>query len=424
MNITEFYSKQKQSLPIIRENGDFRKDLEAVLTRYTEDVKQIDVEIFPSQAIKDEALEKISTLSDKIKEVVGLYYDGRRANALQSFRGQMECPDGLFEHIGLYSVNTITLKNHRNDDGGLKQVEEPTIWFRARVFEDKREHTFKEMFHIPLNKREKVSTQRYSAPGYPCLYLGNTVYSCWEEMHRKPHFDDLMFSGFRVRNSFTVYDLRIPKEDEFSGENLIKVLLRIPLIISCMVRVKNTDDPFKPEYIIPQLLIETIICNNREKWQDQQGPCDMPWGVIYTSTHISKDFPYGTDYLENIALPVISCDGSDGSPDYCEVLASLFDITDPLCYEYEALKENDARVYWNEPLETDEEKIEKQYRESKMGYLESCIRKGKFYTFPHLFFDMPKDGSIVIPQDGSPAFIKVRAGGDWECNVIPPDRQI
>ncbi len=422
MNISEFYSKVTQGLPVIRENDDFQEDLVAALTHYVEDVKQIDVESFSNQEEKDETLKKISTLSDKIQKVVSLYYDGRRANALQAFRGQMECPDGLFEHIGLYSIDITTLINYRNNKGELESVKEPTIWFRARVFEDKREHTFKEMFHIPLNKREIVKTQRYSAPGYPCLYLGNTVYSCWEELHRQPHFDDLMFSGFRVRNSFTVYDLRIPKEDEFCGENLTKVLLRIPLIISCMIRVKNTDAPFKPEYIIPQLLIETIICNNREKWQDQQGPCDMPWGVIYTSTHIGKDFPYGTDYLENIALPVISC---DGPLDYCEVLASLFDITDPLCYEYEVLKQDGTIYLYNDPHEMNEkEKIKYQYNTSKMGDLESCIRKGKFYTFPYLFFDMPKDGSIIIPQDGSPIPINVRAEGAWECNVIPPDRQI
>lgn len=139
-----------------------------------------------------------------------------------------------------------------------------------------------------------------------------------------------------------------------------------------MIQVKNYNYPFKPEYIIPQLLIDAIICNNRKDWKEEHGSCDMSWGVIYTSTHISKDFPYGTEYLENIALPAIKI---DGDKDYCEVLASFFDISDPLCYEYEALKENDSRIYFETFTTDSEEKLRRQYLESKMGYLETRIKK-------------------------------------------------
>lgn len=40
------------------------------------------------------------------------------------------------------------------------------------------------MFHIPITMRRQVGTERYSIPGYPCLYLGNSIYVCWEEMNR------------------------------------------------------------------------------------------------------------------------------------------------------------------------------------------------------------------------------------------------
>ena len=132
----------------------------------------------------------------------------------------------------------------------------------------------------------------------------------------------------------------------------------------------------------------------------------MPWGVIYTSTHISKDFPYGTEYLENIALPAIKI---DGDKNYCEVLASLFDISDPLCYEYEALKENDSHIYWEPFVTNPEEKFRKQYLESKMGYLENRIKeKGNFQMFDYIFFNVPQSG-IVIPQDGSPVQVEIKA---------------
>lgn len=410
MNIEEFYAETVASLPIIRQNDDFRKDLEVALNNYSERVTQIDIVHFASEKERENIIISINALSDTIKEVVNLYYDGRRANALQIFQNQMERPNGLFENIGIHSIEEITHFEEKDAQGKVTIQERPTVWFRARVFEDKREHSFKEMFHIPLNKREIVKTQRYSAPGYPCLYLGNTVYSCWEEMQRT-RFDELMFSGFRIRKPFRVYDLRLPKRREFEAADFEKTLLRMPLIIASMVRVKDAEAPFKPEYIIPQLLIETILQNNREALKTENGPYDMPWGVIYTSTHISHDFPYGVDYLENIAMPVIE---SDDKLNYCQVLASLFDISEPFCYEYESLKENDARMYWQSPVETEAERIQKQYAESKMGYLEDrIITKGDFQVLHHLECSIPKAG-ITLPQDGSAVSVPVVSDGHWE----------
>ena len=399
MDINEFHAGITERLPVIRQTDDFRHDLRKALEEYAECVRQLDPACFPDEKIKNTVLGKIGRFTERIVTVVNLYYDGRRADALHMFREQMDCSDELWNSIGIHKVKE-------------KSGDAPTYWFRARLFDDKREHTFHDMFHIPLNKREIVKTQRYSAPGYPCLYLGNTVYSCWEEMHR-PHFDDQMFSGFRVRTDFDLYDLRIPKREEFGMAYLEKTSVRLPLIIACMMKVKDTDAPFKPEYIVPQLLIETIICKNRERWVRNMGPCEMTWGVIYTSTHISSDFPFGAEFLENIALPVIE---SDRKMNYCQILASLFDISDPLCYEYEALKENDSRQYWGDIQPTD--RTRKQYEESKMGYLESRIKKlGRFQVLPHLVIDIPKEG-IVLPQDGSPVPVKIRASGPWK--IIDP----
>ena len=75
------------------------------------------------------------------------------------------------------------------------------------------------MFHIPFNKRGKVETQRYSAPGYPCLYLGSSVNACWEELGQ-PRFDDMMVSRFVVKEAFPVLDLRMPKEEDLEGDKL------------------------------------------------------------------------------------------------------------------------------------------------------------------------------------------------------------
>lgn len=52
-----------------------------------------------------------------------------------------------------------------------------------------------EMFHIPFQLRHLVSTQRYSIAGVPCLYLGTSLYVCWQEMGT-PDLNKLYLSRF------------------------------------------------------------------------------------------------------------------------------------------------------------------------------------------------------------------------------------
>lgn len=65
-----------------------------------------------------------------------------------------------------------------------------------------------------------VSTQRFSIPGVPCLYLGTTSYVCWLEMD-KPHDSE-----------FNVY------ATSFS--------------------IKNKERKFKSEYIVSQLIMQCL----------------------------------------------------------------------------------------------------------------------------------------------------------------------
>lgn len=239
MNIDTFYNKIIQGLPVIRKNVDFREDLKNSLSEYADNINLIDVDLFESEAERQDVVAKIREQSGLLYEIVNLYYAGQHATAFEQFQQLFNIPNGISANIKLHTIKERSIEESHDEEGKLKSIEIPTIWFRARIFEDKQGHTFEEMFHIPLNMREIVNTQRYSAPGYPCLYMGNTIYSCWEEMHR-PRFDDLMFSGFKVRQDFKVYDLRIPKRSCFEGERFKQVLQCMPLIIACMIQVKIT----------------------------------------------------------------------------------------------------------------------------------------------------------------------------------------
>ena len=315
MNIKDFKREIEAMFPC-RWGEDFMQDIKNVFAKYIDIVSCLD-------GVDPAGLDNVIHLCSSLMDVVNLYYDGRKGDAFMVFSAIMNGSadfEGLFNSIGCVDINP------------------EEFYYRARERKIGEEYSILNMFHIPLNKRGIVSTQRYSSPGYPCLYLGNSAYACWEEMRRIP-FDNLMFSAYKVKYPFKVFDMRVPSDSDYTSEVLVQTIKRIPLMLACSFTVKNTSDVFKPEYIIPQMLVETIISNNRKITQHEKSAIepDVIWGVIYTSTHISSDFPYGKKYLENIVLPVIE---SNNPSHYCYCLASLFEISNPSCYEYESLKDN------------------------------------------------------------------------------------
>lgn len=389
MTIEDFQREVEVMFPC-RWEEDFVRDVQKVFDIYISLVSAL-------EEIEEGVIGEIKALCTTLSDVLELYYDGRKGEAYMMFstimNGDAET-EGLFASIGNVEVNPEEL------------------YYRARERKIGENFSIIDMFHIPLNKRGIVSTQRYSSPGYPCLYLGNTVYSCWEELRRIP-FDNLMFSAYKVKYAFKVFDMRVPNDSDYSPEKLVQTIKRVPLMLACSFVVKNSSDVFKPEYIIPQMLVETIISNNRKITQLDKSKMDpnVIWGVIYTSTHVSNDFPYGKMFLENIVLPVIE---SNTTSHYCYFLASLFEISRPSCYEYESLKDNPSRIYMYkfDQEKTEEEVLQEQYNRSKMGYLEKKLKNSPFEILPHIMVGCPNEG-ITLDWTGSPICCEVRASDNF-----------
>lgn len=174
----------------------------------------------------------------------------------------------LLEYSRANLVNSIIgIKEYIDKDDNLRiwEISEKNksdqFWFRMRK-QEKYHPVFpaEQMFHIPFQLRTKVNTQRYSLPGYPCLYISRSVWDCWEEMH-EPKLSDFCVSCLKVVNSFKILDLRIPSENEITIDNIEKILCTLPFVIACSVPVLFPDDNFKPEYIIPQLVMLGLVNN-------------------------------------------------------------------------------------------------------------------------------------------------------------------
>lgn len=130
-------------------------------------------------------------------------------------------------------------------------------------------------FHIPFEMRTNVMNYRYSISGHPCFYFGNTILTCWEEMHC-PSLDDLVVSRIEVQANETlkVLDLRLPKEENKGDDKKIankRLLMTWPLIIACSIKTITPNAPFKFEYVHPQLLMLALKENNKEYWSIPNG---------------------------------------------------------------------------------------------------------------------------------------------------------
>jgi hypothetical protein len=103
-------------------------------------------------------LESIKDLSKSIKDAVNLYFNGEIFKATEVFNN---------------SLNFILFKEFNP----IYTVPENTVFFRSRKAEHKSFDKC-DMFHVKFEDRNKISTNRYSIPGFPALYLGESTYVC------------------------------------------------------------------------------------------------------------------------------------------------------------------------------------------------------------------------------------------------------
>jgi hypothetical protein len=149
-----------------------------------------------------------------------------------------------------------------------------------------------------------VENRRYSVAGLPCLYLGSSLWICWEELGR-PELDTVLVSRFALAKQTTILDFQytpkifwdvyayLAKEtkahhpaDGYSNvifesfnkrltEETVAAYLRCwPLIAACSIKVESRKGPFFPQYIVPQMLLQ---------WVSQSRKVD---GIRYFSTRV------------------------------------------------------------------------------------------------------------------------------------------
>jgi hypothetical protein len=259
-------------------------------------------------------------------EITDSVFKGNTANAYSQFSTLIE----NLEQYLLYPNNNVIKQN-------------PSYLFKARRYMEN-DFNLTDMFHVPFEKRYTINSSRFSLPGVPCLYLSNSIYTCWEELDR-PSFSQMAVSRYEMkgknfkfldldnkivflRSSFSIRNKenksQIPEEQIVSLEKLFiygltRFINSYPLVCACYVKVFNKGAHFKPEYIFPQMLMQWIMTKE-----------DID-GIKYFSTKVNQS-SYSLHNLEgftNFAIPVRSVEKSG----HCKILSKSFGLTEPITWD-------------------------------------------------------------------------------------------
>lgn len=184
-----------------------------------------------------------------------------------------------------------------------------------------------EMFHIQFQERYKVSTQRFSYPGLPCLYLGSSFEVCCEEKDCWDKKTNIAYIEKSDSTKIWILDLYFFENFDFqnlSEKDYEKFIKLWPLVACCSFVYENPKQMvFRPDYIIPQLLLEYLIDKNSDV--DVTGTGTKVCGIKY---HSVKKNLFG----KNDKKPLISYinyvfPATTVKPNgFCNILKSQFNV--------------------------------------------------------------------------------------------------
>jgi len=185
-----------------------------------------------------------------------------------------------------------------------------------------------EMFHIPYDKRHLVGNQRFSLSGLPCLYLGGSSYICWEELGRT-ELNSTNYCGYSLGEDVKMFDFLLPIE--VTNPHQIR---RIVLILACSLAASR-DSIFKPEYILSQSILHTLI--NRSYYNHSQ-IC-----LRFYSSHLLNgdadyfDADYANEHFLSRYVNYVFPAASSKSEGYSDVLRKIFNQTETISLLHETI---------------------------------------------------------------------------------------
>lgn len=317
-------------LPVhIQSDCDYYYTLENIFNNYYKHICKID-------NIEENTRQTVAANIQIIKKSIQHYFSGNISAAQILIKSILEKylsePYFVSEFDKSYAFRGMAaLKDQQKKFGYDKTYKEhyqkmnefPISLFRGRVSD--KNLCKEDMLHIPFDSREKVSTQRYSISGIPCLYFSTTTLGCYLELG-KPQFESLYLSSYKINNKkmkllnfcifqHTINGVAAGYLEDYEIPQLLNLIEIFPLVIASSFVVDDEKKRnFKTEYLIPQLIMMSINEMGIE-------------AIAYLSTHM-EDF-YAYPHCVNIAIPMKA-----NSPysKYSDIL-QYFSLTEPICFD-------------------------------------------------------------------------------------------
>lgn len=277
--------------------------------KYYSDLKNKYKEILKIIKLNDKynlIVKEIEKIQKNILEAIQDYYSGDLEKSIKSISTiikELECNE--------YVVNTVKENMAFSDYMSFKKgclnsreyLKEDVYFFKARLCDDEKNFKFNEMLHIPFNNRGKVSTQRFSIPGLPSIYLGRSVYICWIELG-KPADNTFNVSCVKLENDIKLFSIATniekinrylsgindSEEYDLNVKELIKTHLKVWMLsIATSYNIKEKNRNFRSEYIISQLMMLYLKNRNID-------------GIAYYSKRIPEQSGALNDLGVNVVL--------------------------------------------------------------------------------------------------------------------------
>ncbi len=242
--------------------------------------------------------------------------------------------DKIFEEIILkynsgdvLSALEILKRNLIDKDGKIKLnrcvLKKDTPLYRMRSQKGYNLYERKELFHIPIDMAQNIPSARYSLNGFPCLYLGASLYVCWEET-RRTNIDKVNYVKMIPTRDIAFVTTLCPEKFE-DGDDVIQFFI----FALCTKMGDNDNDKFQFQYVIPELLLSLLIHSN-----------DEAWGIKYVSArYFGNDGQFSLESLfYNYVIPKR---GEIDSSDYlCSELKTAFKVSDVKAFYVSRIYEN------------------------------------------------------------------------------------
>ncbi len=305
MTYPELLTQPSLHLPVSQKKDSFKHSIKSVLDTYLHAVRTLpnhdSLHVEDLGHIDGEFVKNVQEKFIKgLLATIDIYHEGKPAKAYERLQSTMNNELKDFTQI---------LK--------LREYPAGESFFRMRIYKGNTPLSSKQMFHIPFELRGLVATQRFSIPGFPCLYLGRTLYGCWEEMKR-PEISEFQAARLKSLAPIRFLDLTTPSSfDNPLSQDIYHYFMTWPLIACCSVKVKDYNHPFRSEYIIPQLLLQWIRDEQRVD------------GIKFDSTHINTHETGSKGDFSNLVLPV----KKNEEKGLCPTLCDMFEISNSLSWQ-------------------------------------------------------------------------------------------